>query len=154
MSKIEESIIISAPPAKVWSVLMDLKSWPQWNTFVTSIEVQPPHTQLSVGSKQTIAINNSQIYTNTASVVNPGKELRWNGSILTPVLFDTEHWCLLEEVEGEEVSTRFLQGERFSGILAPIIGAMGKLEELREGYVRMNQDLKKAVEGTTSTKVS
>jgi hypothetical protein len=155
MSKIEESIIISAPPAKVWSVLMDLESWPQWNTFVTSIEVQPPHTQLSVGSKQTITIKNSQTYTNTASVVNPGKELRWNGrSILTPALFDTEHWCLLEEVDGEGVSTRFLQGERFSGILSPIIGGMGKLEELREGYVRMNQDLKKAVEGAINTKVS
>jgi hypothetical protein len=61
---------------------------------------------------------------------------------------------LLEEVESEELSTRFLQGERFSGILASIIGVMGKLEKLREGYVRMNQDLKKAVEGTTSTKVS
>ena len=91
MSKIEESIIISARPAQVWSVLMDLKSWPKWNTFVTSIEVQPPHTQLSVGSKQTITINNSQTYTNTASVVNPEKELRRNGSILTPALFDTEH---------------------------------------------------------------
>ena len=91
MSQIEESIIISAPPAQVWTVLMDLKSWPQWNTFVTSIEVQPPHTQFSVGSKQTITLNNSQTYTNTTSVVNPGKEFCWNGSILTPALFDTEH---------------------------------------------------------------
>jgi hypothetical protein len=80
----------------------------------------------------------------------PEKELRWNGSILTPAFFDTEHWCLLERVEGDgTTSTRFVYGEQFSGILAPIIGAMGKLEELRQGYVRMNQDLKKVVEGET-----
>ncbi|KAG8674065.1 hypothetical protein FPOAC2_00039 [Fusarium poae] len=146
MPEIQESVLISAPPAKVWAFLMDLQSWPEWNTFVTSIEVQPPHSELSVGSKQTITIHKSQSYTNVVSVLIPEKELRWNGSIITPAFFDTEHWCLLESVDGDDGSTRFVQGERFSGILAPIVGAMGKLEELREGYVKMNQDLKKAME--------
>ncbi|KAI6764360.1 hypothetical protein HG530_008149 [Fusarium avenaceum] len=153
MPQIQESIIIAASPAKIWGVLMDLKSWPEWNTFVTSIQVQPPHTELSVGSKQIITINKSQSYTNTVSILQPEKELRWNGSIITAAFFDTEHWCTLEEVVGDEVSTRFTQGERFSGILAPVLGAIGKLEELREGYVRMNQDLKQVVEGTVIRKV-
>ncbi|KAL6918668.1 hypothetical protein FSHL1_002667 [Fusarium sambucinum] len=147
MPEIQESVIILAPPAKVWAFLMDLKSWPEWNTFVTSIEIQPPHSELSVGSKQTITINKSQSYTNIVSVIIPEKELQWNGSILTPAFFNTEHWCLLENIDGDDNLTRFVQGERFSGILAPIVGAMGKLEELREGYVRMNQDLKRAIEG-------
>ncbi|RBR16184.1 hypothetical protein FVER53590_25685 [Fusarium verticillioides] len=124
---------------------MDLKSWPKWNTFVTSIEVQAPHDKLAVGSKQTITIDETQSYTNVVSVLQPEKELRWNGSILTPVIFDTEHWCYLEAVE-EGRSTRFTQGERSSGILAPIAAAAGKLNELQEGYVRMNRDLKKVVE--------
>jgi hypothetical protein len=106
---------------------------------------------LSVGSKQTITINKSQSYTNTVSILQPEKELRWNGSILTAAFFDTEHWCTLEEVAGDKVSTRFTQGERFSGILAPVVSAMGKLEELKQGYVRMNQDLKQAVEGNFKT---
>lgn len=148
MPQIQESIIIAASPAKIWGVLMDIKSWPEWNTFVTSIEVQPPQTELSVGSKQIITINKSQSYTNTVSILQPEKELRWNGSIITAAFFDTEHWCTLEEVAGDEVSTRFTQGERFSGILAPVLGALGKLEELREGYVRMNHDLKQVVQGT------
>lgn len=147
MPQIQESIIIAASPAKIWGVLMDLKSWPEWNTFVTSIEVQPPHTELSVGSKQTITINKSQSYNNTVSILQPEKELRWNGSIITAAFFDTEHWCTLEEVAGDKVSTRFTQGECFSGILAPVVSAMGKLEELKQGYVRMNQDLKQVVEG-------
>ncbi|KAF5710353.1 polyketide cyclase dehydrase [Fusarium mundagurra] len=145
MREIQESIIIAAPPSQVWSVLMDLESWSKWNTFVTSIEVQPPQTELAVGSKQTITIENTQTYTNVVSALQPEKELRWNGSILTPIIFDTEHWCLLEAVENER-STRFTQGERFSGILAPIAAAAGKLNELQQGYVRMNQDLKQAVE--------
>ncbi|KAM0491387.1 hypothetical protein ACHAP8_010654 [Fusarium lateritium] len=92
MPEIQESVIILAPPAKVWAFLMDLKSWPEWNTFVTSIEIQPPHSELSVGSKQTITINKSQSYTNIVSVIIPEKELQWNGSILTPAFFNTEHW--------------------------------------------------------------
>ncbi|KAF5676903.1 hypothetical protein FHETE_1965 [Fusarium heterosporum] len=148
MPQIQESIIIAAPPSRIWATIMNLASWPQWNTFVTSIIVQSPHTNLSVGSKQIITINNAQSYTNTVSVLDTEKELRWNGSILTPAFFDTEHWCILEEVAGDEVSTRFTQGERFSGILAPVVGVMGKLEELRVGYVRMNEDLKQVVEGT------
>ncbi|KAF5243373.1 hypothetical protein FANTH_8194 [Fusarium anthophilum] len=98
-------------------------------------------------SKQTITIDETQSYTNVVSVLQPEKELRWNGSILTPIIFDTEHWCCLEAVE-EGRSTRFTQGERFSGILAPIAAAAGKLNELQEGYVRMNRDLKKEVEDT------
>ncbi|KAJ4253885.1 hypothetical protein NW762_010283 [Fusarium torreyae] len=146
MPQIQESITIAASPTQIWEILMDLKSWPKWNTFVTSIEVQPPHTNLCVGSKQIIEINKSQSYTNTVLALNPEKELRWHGSILTPMFFDTEHWCILEPVEGDAGSTRFTQGERFSGILAPVVGAMGKLGELREGYVRMNRDLKRAAE--------
>ncbi|KAF4966739.1 hypothetical protein FSARC_5604 [Fusarium sarcochroum] len=146
MPQIEESIIIAATPAQIWETLMDLESWQKWNTFVTSIKVKPPHTDLCVGSQQVIEINRSQSYTNTVLILNPKKELRWHGSILTPMFFDTEHWCLLESVEGDEESTRFTQGERFSGILAPVVGAMGKLDELSEGYVRMNRDLKQMAE--------
>ncbi|CZR48946.1 uncharacterized protein FPRO_12386 [Fusarium proliferatum ET1] len=149
MREIQESITIAAPPSQVWSVLMDLESWSKWNTFVTSIKVQPSHTELAVGSNQIITIEKTQTYTNIVSVLQPEKELRWNGSILTPIIFDTEHWCRLEAVE-DGGSTRFTQGERFSGILAPIAAAAGKLNELQEGYVRMNQDLKNVVEESIS----
>ncbi|KAF5632987.1 hypothetical protein F25303_9270 [Fusarium sp. NRRL 25303] len=149
MREIQESITIAVPPSQVWSVLMDLESWSKWNTYVTSIKVQPPHTELAFGSKQTITIDKTQTYTNIVSVLQPEKELRWNGSILTPIIFDTEHWCRLEAVEDGR-STRFTQGERFTGILAPVAAAAGKLNELQEGYVRMNQDLKKVVEESIS----
>ncbi|RKL32898.1 hypothetical protein BFJ72_g10398 [Fusarium proliferatum] len=149
MREIQESITIAAPPSRVWSVLMDLESWSKWNTFVTSTKVQPPHAELAVGSNQIITIEKTQTYTNIVSVLQPEKELRWNGSILKPIIFDTEHWCRLEAVEDGR-STRFTQGERFSGILAPIAAAAGKLNELQEGYVRMNRDLKKVAEETIS----
>lgn len=44
-------------------------------------------------------------------------------------------------------ATRFTQGERVTGLLAPVIVATGKLDELSKGYVRMNEDLKKEAEG-------
>lgn len=146
MLEVQESILIAASPAKVWQKLMDLKSWSEWNTFVTFIEVQAPHTELCIGSKQTIMINKSQSYTNTVSVLDIEKELRWNGNILMAAFFNTEHWCRLEPIAGDKEATRFIQGERFSGILAPVVGAMGKLDDLRKGYARMNLDLKQVIE--------
>lgn len=138
---------------------MDTASWPEWNTFVTSIEVQPPHSQLTVGSTQLITIVPDpdrapapQSYTNTISTLLPERELRWNGSVGHAIIFNTEHWCKLEPVvdaEGQSTSTRFIQGERITGLLAPIVKAMGKLEQLRLGYLRMNDDLKRRVEGIT-----
>lgn len=160
MREVEESIVIAAPPSRVWSCLADLGSWPSWNTFVTSIKVQPPHSGLAVGSKQLITIspspsNNaaSESYTNVISTLTPERELRWNGVIGHAFIFDTEHWCKLEPVPNEDglpEHTRFTQGERISGLLAPVVEAMGKLEELRSGYARMNGDLKRAVEGMSA----
>lgn len=157
MYEIQETIVIAAPPAAVWAVLEDYKSWPEWNTFVTSIQVQPPHSAFTEGSRQTITIvpqvnegSGSEVYTNTISKLSPERELRWNGQIVFAAFFNTEHWCTLEEVAGEGglggQCTRFVQGERCTGILSPVISMVGKMDQLKQGYARMNNDLKHFVE--------
>jgi hypothetical protein len=155
---VEESVVIAASPEKIWSVLMDTAGWSQWNSFVTNITVEAPHTRLRTGSRQSITIaptpTTTESYVNTVARLVPREELRWHGCIGHAMVFNTEHWCLLELVQGEDEDgrgferqqTRFTQGERFTGLLAPMIGMTGKLEELRAGYARMNNDLKRHVE--------
>ncbi|KAK7967935.1 uncharacterized protein PG986_002212 [Apiospora aurea] len=194
--EIEESILIDAPPTEVWSILTDLASWSDWNTFVIKAEVQPPHDRLAVGSHQLLTISPSppshppssssssspspsspsssptpgsstttsssksspSVYGNTvAALVEPlplseargGRvgELRWGGAWLHALVLDTQHWCLVQP-EGEDGrQTLFTQGELFSGLMVPVTRAMGLFEQLRTGYDRMNEDLRRRAEG-------
>ncbi|KAM5361377.1 hypothetical protein ACJZ2D_013147 [Fusarium nematophilum] len=156
MYDIQTSVTIAAPPSLVWQKLMDLPSWPQWNTFVTSIKVQGPDQKLSIGSKQTISIlpdpakpASTESYINVVTELTPNKKLVWRGNLISPVILETEHWCTLESVMGRDGTTEctlFTQGESFSGGLALVVGLIGKPGQLEEGYVRMNKDLKRMVE--------
>lgn len=175
--QIEESILIDAPPTVVWAILTDLPGWTDWNTFAIKAEVvaggpgqagqrSPP---LAVGSHQLLTVmsvssNGSHaphplkpspsVYSNTVSVLEPPGnsakgygELRWGGQWLHPLVLDTKHWCLLEP-EGEDGGqTLFTQGELFTGLVVPVSRALGILDELQAGYVRMNEDLRRRAEG-------
>jgi hypothetical protein len=48
----------------------------------------------------------------------PGRELRWLGRLVVPRLFDGEHIHLLEPLA--EDRTRYVQSERFSGVLVTV----------------------------------
>lgn len=153
MYRIQCSIFIAAPPSKVWSVLIDVNSWSTWNSYVIKARTLLPHHELAVGSQQVISVaaRSPSIapaeYENETLVFEPERELRWGGKILHAVVLDTEHWCLLEPTMSDGVEgTSFTQGERFSGLLVPMISRLGKFQEMEEGYVRMNQDLKKIIE--------
>ena len=52
-------------------------------------------------------------------VAKPNAELRWLGRFLMPGLFDGEHYFVLSQL-GEN-RTRFVHGERFSGVLVPLV---------------------------------
>ncbi|KAH7175253.1 hypothetical protein EDB81DRAFT_632653 [Dactylonectria macrodidyma] len=157
MYDIQASVIMAASPHKLWQKLMDLPSWPHWNTFVTSIQVQGPDQILSTGSQQVITITpdankptSTESYKNVVTEIKPNKKLVWRGDLISPLVLSTEHWCTLEPVvskDGNTQNTLFAQGESFSGVMCVVVGLSGKPKQLKEGYVRMNNDLKKVVQG-------
>jgi hypothetical protein len=65
-----------------------------------------------------------------------------------PGIFDGEHRFSIEPIGPDRV--RFVQAERFSGVLTPVIlRFIG--ESTREGFAAMNQALKTRAEATGST---
>lgn len=153
------STMISCDAQTIWKTLMQTDDWPKWNTFVTEIKIQPPHQRLEAGSTQIIRITpdpsnpgQTESYTNVITMLRENEELVWEGSLLSNMIFKTEHWCRLEtrgissRDGGVVTQTRFSQGERFSGLLAPMVWLSGKLGVLEKGYEKMNDDLKKYVE--------
>jgi len=71
--------------------------------------------------------------------VDEARELRWLGRLLLPGVFDGEHRFALHPLA--EGRTRFERGERFAGLLVPLV--RGRLDgDTRRGFDEMNAALK------------
>ena len=66
------------------------------------------------------------------------KEFRWKGKLGINGIFDGEHYFQLTDLENNQ--TKFIHGEKFSGILIPLMGKT--LDKAKEGFALMNQALK------------
>jgi hypothetical protein len=140
MTLIETHIRIDASPANVWSVLTDFSAMPSWNPFITAISgMVSPGSQLRV----TIAPPGKRAMTFTPTILTAisGRELRWLGTVLNRWIFAGEHYFLLEP--SSDGATDLTQGERFSGILAPLIMRGQMLAATKAGFVVMNEALKR-----------
>ena len=143
MKEISAEIGISAPPDKVWEVLTDFPTFPQWNPFIHSAE-----GELTAGAGLKVRIQPpggmGMSFKPNILRVEPNRELRWLGKLVFPGLFDGEHYFLVEELgQGQ---TRFTQGERFTGILVPVMGLIGLFPKTILGFEAMNQALKDRAE--------
>lgn len=146
MKTIHTTLLLDAPIATVWEILMDQQAYPQWNPFIKQLQgdlapgntieatIQPP------GQK-------AMRFTPLVKVNQPEREFRWLGHLLFPGIFDGEHYFLLEDVGGKQ--TKFSHGEQFSGLLAGILLKMIG-ENTKAGFVAMNEALKARAENQES----
>lgn len=142
MKTINTTILIDAPIATVWEILMDQQAYPRWNPFIKQLQgdltpgktieatIQPP------GQK-------AMRFTPLVKVNQPKQEFRWLGHLFIPGIFDGEHYFLLEDVGGGQ--TKFIHGEQFSGLLSRIILMMIG-DSTKAGFVAMNEALKARAE--------
>lgn len=75
--------------------------------------------------------------------VKTGRELRWIGRVVVPGLFDGEHHFEIQPLGPGRV--RFVQEERFTGVLVPVF-ARGLDDNTRRGFEAMNAALKARAE--------
>ena len=142
MREIQTEIEIGAAPEEVWRVLTDFAAYPEWNPFVKSASGEPRE-----GGRLEIFVQvpegRGMRFKPKVLRAEPARELRWIGGLPVPGLFNGEHIFKLEPAGPGR--TRFLHGERFTGLLIPFMGAT--LEKTRRGYELMNEALKARVEG-------
>ena len=81
----------------------------------------------------------------TVVVAEPNRELRWLGHLWLPGLFDGEHSFSIELLG--EGRVRFIQRERFKGLLVPFLSKMLDWDTQR-GFNEMNWALKLRAEST------
>ena len=135
---------IDATAERVWAVLSDFASYPQWNPFIRSVEGVPQQ-----GARLRIVVQPSgskvMRFSPVVLAAEAGRELRWLGRFVLPGVFDGEHRFAIELLG--EGKVRFHQSERFSGILVGLLRASLD-RDTRRGFEEMNQALKlRAEEG-------
>ncbi len=145
-AEIRHEIEIDAPPAAVWSVLADTDHYPDWNPFVQRLS-----GDLRPGARLEARVappgGRALTFKPTVLSAEPERELRWLGRFLLPGLLDGEHRFRLEPLPGG--GTRFVQSERFSGILVRLVGSTLRRTEL--GFEQMNEALKRRVEARAAS---
>jgi hypothetical protein len=142
MKKIHTEIEINASAQKVWRVLTDFGAYADWNPFIRRLG-----GEISVGARLQVYIQPSggkgMSFRPTVLVAEPNQELRWLGHLWFPGIFDGEHSFSIEP-HGEG-RVRFVQQERFKGLLVPFLSKMLD-RDARRGFEEMNRALKQRAE--------
>jgi hypothetical protein len=142
MKDLHSEIEIDAPAERVWHLLTDFASYPQWNPFIRSIRGQPIR-----GERLEVRIEppGGRGMTFKPKVLNAedNRELRWLGHLLVPGLSDGEHSFTIESLAKNRV--RFVQREAFKGLLVPLF-ARSLETNTQRGFEEMNRALKERAE--------
>jgi hypothetical protein len=142
MKELRTEIEIQASAERVWQLLTDFPSFPQWNPFIRKAS-----GNIRVGERLEVKLQPSgasaMTFRPTVRKVEPNREFRWLGHLLVRGLFDGEH-CFTIEPLGES-RVRFTQREVFTGLLVPLF-ARGLDTDTRRGFEEMNQALKTRAE--------
>ena len=141
-NELRAEIEIDAEPARVWVVLMDFEAYPEWNPFITSIQ-----GERTVGAKLRVRLQPAGgrgiTMTPSVTVNEPGSAFGWLGKLGVPYLFDGAHRFELQPIDGGS-RTRFVQSERFRGILLPLV-RRSILPATLAGFEAMNRALAERV---------
>lgn len=118
---ISTAVEIDAPPSRVWTVLVDLPAYANWNPFIveaggTVAVGETLSLRMALPGRTPMSIKPRLL------VVDPEHELRWKGRLVMPGLFDGEHAFVLTPLENNR--TRVDHWERFAGVLLPIARGM------------------------------
>ena len=144
MKRLDNELEINASAERVWQLLTDFASFPQWNPFI-----QRASGELKRGAQLKVTLQPSGTHATTIRPTvlkaEPNRELRWIGRWLLPGLLDDEHIFTIEPLDADRV--RFTQREIFTGLLAAFHGR-SRNTDTRRGFREMGKALKLRAEQT------
>ena len=138
MRRIKTSIVIAAPPERVWSILDDFEAWATWNN-VLHVASAGHHVGSTVRFRPLFTASPERGYSARIVQYEPGRELAWFGSPLKlRALACGRHWFHLRPTEE---GTLFEHGEDFGGLLTPLM-PKAYYATLTKGFETFNRALK------------
>ena len=142
MRQIFTEFDVDAPVDQVWSVLVDIEKWREWNPFIPEIS-----GEVSVGSRLKIRIEppggKPMSFKATVSCVQENRDFIWVGFIPIPGAFRGEHIFELRPIDDSH--TKVIHREEFSGWMLPFLWK-NLDKDARAGFQLMSEALKNEVE--------
>jgi hypothetical protein len=127
-------VLLDAPPARVWEVLTDGARYSAWNPFIRSMI-----GEMVVGGRlentMTPGGGAPMTFRPTILACEPGRELRWLGTLGVRRIFDGEHRFELHDLG--DGRTRLVHAERFRGVALWVMD----VERFRADFEAMNRAL-------------
>ena len=144
MKELNNELEINASAERVWHVLTDFASFPQWNPFLQRVS-----GELTAGRRLDVHTQASGTRGSTSRPtvlkVEPSRELRWFERSLLPGLLNVEHIFTIVSLGTDRV--RFTQRAIFTGVFSSL-PAGRRNTDTRRGFREMNQALKLRAEQT------
>lgn len=141
MQTLDAATEIEAPADRVWEVITDFASYPQWNPFIVRAEgilVEGARLRITIRAPGYRQVTFKPRVLRAVS----GRELTWLGRTFLPGLFDGRH-SLTVETLGES-RARFRTHEEVTGILLPVLGKVMRASQ--QGFEELCAALKARAE--------
>lgn len=131
-ASIQSTVDIDAPIERVWSILLDLASYPEWNPFTPRIDatlrVGEPvvlHVAMKPGKKRIVQREICTIH-------DPSRwELGWGMRMGLDLVLRAHRVQRLAPLSKH--STRYFTEDRFSGCLVPLVMALYR-KDIQRGF--------------------
>lgn len=139
--QLHTEIEIDATPEAVWTVLTDLRSYPDWNPFITSAEGDVAEGARLVNRLEPPG-GKPMTFKPTVTEVDDQRAFEWLGRLGIPGVFDGRHRFELVPT-GER--TRLVHTEHLRGVLVPFLKRSLDTNTVA-GFEAMNAALKDRAE--------
>jgi hypothetical protein len=142
MRHFETETTIDASPERVWEVLADTGSWPDWDSGVLGVEGQAAEgNRIKIRSE----LNPKRAYPVKVVELERNRRMAWLGGMPLGLFKGVRTYALTPEGEGR---TRFSMREEFSGPLLPLIWR--SMPDMNDSFRQFANGLKQRVEAGRS----
>ena len=138
MKSFSTSIVIDAPASRVWAILIDVASWPSWNTTVAKVE-----GAAALGRKITVFTKASpgRAFPLRVAEFTAPHHMVWSGSMPLGLFTGRRTHSLTPQNDGK---LKFEMAEAFTGLMSPLITR--SIPDLQPSFDEFAQCLKTAAE--------
>src|SRR3990172_6000852 len=138
IATVHTEIEINAPAQRVWQVLTDLAGYAEWNPMIRRAS-----GEIRTGSRLKIYFNPSgsrgRTFRPKLLVVEPNRELRWQGQPGVPYIIESEHFFLITPAGDNKIL--LTHDMIFYGLITPFIKNI-LIKSIYEPFISMNRALK------------
>jgi uncharacterized protein YndB with AHSA1/START domain len=124
------TVSIDAPPEKVWAVMVDVESWPEWTPSVMRVQ-RLDNREFGEGSRAKLTVKGAPTSVWTVVDFSPGKAFTWSTKA-RGVESVAEH-IITHAGDGSKVTLNVVNRGLIATIMAPLIRRVSRRNLRMEG---------------------